>query len=118
MYLSQLPYDNHSILKIAKLLSNSSHRGLSCVTVTTSSELTPFLPANRYHMQLSAHNQPIHGTKSPPAPLVQTSVSTGHSRNVSQGGSSTTSAAVVVTAAAAAAAGSAEPAAADGSVAQ
>lgn len=37
----------------------------------------------RYHMQLAGSNQ-IHGTKSPPTPMVQTSVSASHSRNVSQ----------------------------------
>lgn len=35
-------------------------------------------------MQLSGNNSQIHGTKSPPTPMVQTSVSASHSRNVSQ----------------------------------
>lgn len=35
-------------------------------------------------MQLSGHNNQIHGSKSPPTPMVQTSVSASHSRNVSQ----------------------------------
>lgn len=36
-------------------------------------------------MQLSGNNNQIHGTKSsPPPPMVQTSVSANHSRNVSQ----------------------------------
>lgn len=36
----------------------------------------------RYHMQMGGSSQ-MQGNKSPPAPMVQTSVS-GHSRNVSQ----------------------------------
>lgn len=35
-------------------------------------------------MQLSGNITNLHGTKSPPAPMVQTSVSANHSRNVSQ----------------------------------
>lgn len=35
-------------------------------------------------MQLSGSNNQIHGSKSPPTPMVQTSVSANHSRNVSQ----------------------------------
>lgn len=38
----------------------------------------------RYHMQLSGNITNLHGTKSPPTPMVQTSVSANHSRNVSQ----------------------------------
>lgn len=35
-------------------------------------------------MQLVSSGNQIHGTKSPPTPMVQTSVSASHSRNVSQ----------------------------------
>lgn len=35
-------------------------------------------------MQLSGNITNLHGTKSPPTPMVQTSVSANHSRNVSQ----------------------------------
>lgn len=39
----------------------------------------------KYHMQLAGSGNQIHGTKSPPTPMVQTSmVSASHSRNVSQ----------------------------------
>lgn len=44
-------------------------------------------------MQLSGNITNLHGTKNPPTPMVQTSVSANHSRNVSQSsGTSTTDA--------------------------
>ncbi|GAB0087265.1 pyridoxal-dependent decarboxylase domain-containing protein 1 [Sergentomyia squamirostris] len=46
----------------------------------------------KYHMQMGMGSAPIPGNRSPPTPLVQTSVSAGHSRNVSQSSGTSTNA--------------------------
>ncbi|XP_059617219.1 pyridoxal-dependent decarboxylase domain-containing protein 1 [Phlebotomus argentipes] len=44
----------------------------------------------KYHMQIAGGSIPIPGNRSPPTPMVQTSVSAGHSRNVSQSSGTST----------------------------
>uniref|UniRef100_A0A1B0C9Q3 Pyridoxal-dependent decarboxylase domain-containing protein 1 n=2 Tax=Lutzomyia longipalpis TaxID=7200 RepID=A0A1B0C9Q3_LUTLO len=46
----------------------------------------------KYHMQIAGGSNQIPGNRSPPTPMVQTSVSAGHSRNVSQSSGTSTNA--------------------------